>query len=74
MCPDKLSSPHLHTSTHTLLVTSFTSSLNLCIIKKARGVAIHRYESVPGWINTDATTSIRGPLNPSMHRMHVAIG
>ena len=26
-------------------------------------VTIHRYESVSGWIRTDATTSIRGPLN-----------
>ena len=40
-----------------------------------RGVTIHRYKLVSGWINTDVTTSIRGPLNlfkmtqnRSMHR------
>ena len=27
------------------------------------GVTIHRYESVSGWINTDAATSICEPLN-----------
>ena len=38
--------------------------MNKYICIYIRGITVHRYESVTGWINTDATTSLRGPLNP----------